>query len=146
MRKNVLLVNSHSKEKVVKVLENANRPLAIKEIAKLSSIGWSTARNALTELALTEKVSGFRVGNSLFFQLLHDVDVRVKNGKLVFSTELYGKTKKATLPIKDVHAYLQKPDSKIEQNFKKVFGVKVNVDKLRKEIAKLSGQGVVVEE
>ena len=137
MRKNVLLVNSDSKEKVVKILENANRPLAIKEIAKLSGMGWSTARNALTELTLTEKVSGFRVGNSLLFQLLHDIDVTVKNGKLVFSTVLYGKTKKASLPRKDVHAFLQKSNSKIEHNFKKVFGVKVNVTKLRQDIAEV---------
>ena len=132
-----MLVNSGSREKVLKILENANRPLAIKEIAKLSGMCWTTARNALTELTLTEKVSGFRVGNSLLFQLLHDVDVRVKNGKLVFSTELYGKTKKASLPVKDIHAYLQKPNSKIEHNFKKVFGVKVNVNKLRQDIAEV---------
>ena len=65
------------------------------------------------------------------------VKVTLEENKLVFRTVVNGKNMKATIPLPHIHSYLRKSDKDIVVNFKKVFGVKVNVNKLRQDIAEV---------
>lgn len=64
-----LLVQTKSRQKVLEVLEKYSTPLTISQISRIGGINWSTCRNILTELVLTGKVDGFRIGRVLGFKL-----------------------------------------------------------------------------
>jgi len=66
----LLLVQTKSRQKVLKVLKNNyTKPLTISQISQISGMNWATCRNILTELVLTGKVDGFRIGRVLGFKL-----------------------------------------------------------------------------
>ena len=64
-----LLVQTDSRQKVLEVLQNYSTPLTISQISRISKMNWSTVRNILTELVLTGRVEGFRIGRVLGFKL-----------------------------------------------------------------------------
>lgn len=68
-----LLVQTDSRQKVLEVLQNYSVPLTISQISRISKMNWSTVRNVLTELVLTGKVEGFRIGRVLGFKLNTEV-------------------------------------------------------------------------
>lgn len=66
----LLLVQTDSRQKVLDVLkEYSTTPLTISQISRISRLNWATCRNILTELVLTGKVEGFRIGGVLGFKL-----------------------------------------------------------------------------
>lgn len=73
----MLLVQTGNHEKVLAVLkEYSPMPLTIVQISRMSGLSWSTCRNILTELVLTKKVDGFRIGRVLGFKLKETVEVK----------------------------------------------------------------------
>ena len=64
-----LLVRTKSRKILLETMKNQNSPLTISKISRLSGLNWATCRNLLTELVLTEKVEGFRIGRVLGFKL-----------------------------------------------------------------------------
>lgn len=65
----LLLVQTKSRKILLDALKNQTSPLTISQISKLSGLNWSTCRNLLTELVLTGRVDGFRIGRVLGFKL-----------------------------------------------------------------------------
>jgi len=66
-----LLIQAKGREKVLEVLEKHNTTfLSITQISRLSGVYWSACRNMLTELLLTGKVEGVRLGRSCGFRLI----------------------------------------------------------------------------
>lgn len=51
-----------SREKVLRVLEEAEGKLSVSEIARRAGLSWPTTRNALNELMLLGKTVGERIG------------------------------------------------------------------------------------
>ena len=131
--------------RVLGVLEESERPLNVDEIRRLTGIkSWITTKCVAMDLVLSGKVEVYKSGKQFMFRIKKEtstssgkVKVTLEENKLVFRTVVNGKNMKATLPLPHIHSYLRKSDKDIVTNFKKVFGVKVNVNKLRQEIAKL---------
>ena len=73
------------------------------------------------------------------------VDVNLEDDKFIFSIGSGEMIKKATIPAKDVHSYLRKPNEKIVAEFLKIWSVIVNPKKLKKKIKTLLPQIPIIE-
>jgi len=135
------------REKVLQALEESEEPLSILAVKNRAGIGsWLSAKNILFELLLLDKVTCKRAtsGNAFLFRIKNNsqglsgqVKVTTKDDKVVFTTVVNGKKKKATIPLPYVHKYLEKSNKEIVENFKKIWHVTVDAGELKEKILKL---------
>jgi len=66
-----LLVQTKGRKRVLEVLEKHNTTfLSVTQISRLSGVYWSACRNMLTELLLSGKLEGVRLGRACGFRLI----------------------------------------------------------------------------